>query len=120
MKAASTPRGVELANLARDSGAQSSGRICSAQSRALGRWASLAEALELVCLLAEVAPEKLDGYARRFVVRLADERRFRLAELDLAVTCAPGTAVATSTRFTPRPAPAWTGVRLSERRHAMV
>jgi hypothetical protein len=46
----------------------------------------LSEALDLVVLAAEVDPEKLDGYARRFLARLADERRLRLAELDLAVT----------------------------------
>jgi hypothetical protein len=46
----------------------------------------LSEALDLVVLVAEVDPEKLDGYARRFLARLADERRLRLAELDLAVT----------------------------------
>lgn len=46
----------------------------------------LAEALDLVCLVAEVAPAKLDGYARRWLARLADERPLRLAELDLAVT----------------------------------
>jgi len=33
-----------------------------------------------------VAPAKLDGYARRWLARLADERPLRLAELDLAVT----------------------------------
>jgi hypothetical protein len=47
---------------------------------------SLDEALDLVCLVAEVAPSKLDGYARRWLARLADERRLTLAELDLAVT----------------------------------
>jgi hypothetical protein len=45
----------------------------------------LGEALDLVVLVAEVDPEKLDGYARRFLARLADERRLRLAEVDLAV-----------------------------------
>ncbi len=46
----------------------------------------LAEALNLVCLVAEVAPERLDGFARRWLARLADERPLTLAELDLAVT----------------------------------
>jgi hypothetical protein len=47
---------------------------------------SLDEALDLVCLVAEVAPARLDGYARRWVTRLADERPLSLAELDIAVT----------------------------------
>jgi hypothetical protein len=46
----------------------------------------LAEALDLVCLVAEVAPARLDGYARRWLARLADERSLALGELDLAVT----------------------------------
>jgi hypothetical protein len=47
---------------------------------------SLDEALDLVCLVAEAAPERLDGFARRWLARLADERSLTLAELDLAVT----------------------------------
>lgn len=47
---------------------------------------SLDEALALVCLVAEVAPARLDGFARRWVSRLADERPLALGELDLAVT----------------------------------
>jgi hypothetical protein len=35
---------------------------------------SLEEALDLVCLVAEVAPARLDGYARQWLSRLADER----------------------------------------------
>jgi hypothetical protein len=46
----------------------------------------LSEALDLVCLVAEKAPDRLDAFARRFVSRLADERPIRLAELDLVVT----------------------------------
>jgi hypothetical protein len=46
----------------------------------------LDEALHLVCLVAEVAPRKLDGYARRWLARLADEIPLTLAELDLAIT----------------------------------
>jgi hypothetical protein len=46
---------------------------------------SLAEALDLVCLVAERAPERLDGYGRRLLVTLASERRLSLAELDLAL-----------------------------------
>ena len=47
---------------------------------------TLGEALDLVCLVAEVEPARLDGYARRWLARLAQERPLRLAELDLAVT----------------------------------
>jgi hypothetical protein len=47
---------------------------------------SLGEALDLVCLVAEVAPARLDGFARRWLARLADERALPLGELDLAVT----------------------------------
>jgi len=47
---------------------------------------SLGEALDLVCLVAEVARARLDGFARRWLARLADERALRLGELDLAVT----------------------------------
>jgi hypothetical protein len=47
---------------------------------------SLDEALALVVLVAEAAPERLDGFARRWLVRLADERTLGLGELDLAVT----------------------------------
>ena len=46
----------------------------------------LGEALDLVGLVAEVAPARLDGYARRWVARLADERPLRRGELDVAVT----------------------------------
>jgi hypothetical protein len=46
----------------------------------------LSEALDLVVLVAEAAPDRLDGYARRWLARLADERSLPLAELDLAVT----------------------------------
>jgi hypothetical protein len=47
---------------------------------------SLDEALDLVCLVAEVAQDRLDGFARRWIVRLAEEQPLTLAELDLAVT----------------------------------
>jgi hypothetical protein len=46
----------------------------------------LGEALDLVCLVAEIAPARLDGYARRWLSRLADEQPLALGELDLAVT----------------------------------
>src|SRR5204863_5890437 len=46
----------------------------------------LREALDLVCLVAEVTPARIDGFARRFLARLAEERPLRLGELDLAVT----------------------------------
>jgi hypothetical protein len=47
---------------------------------------SLGEALDLVVLVAESAPARLDRFAVRWAARLADERRLTLAELDLAVT----------------------------------
>lgn len=47
---------------------------------------SLDEALELVCLVALKAPERLDAYARRWVIRLLQERPLTLAELDVVVT----------------------------------
>jgi hypothetical protein len=46
----------------------------------------LDEALDLVVLIAEREPSRLDRYARRFVARLADERTLTLGELDVAVT----------------------------------
>jgi hypothetical protein len=46
----------------------------------------LGEALDLVCLIAEKAPARLDAYGRRWLARLADERPVALAELDIAVT----------------------------------
>jgi hypothetical protein len=47
---------------------------------------SLAEALDLVCLVADKAPARLDAYARRWVSRLLDERPLTLAELDVVVS----------------------------------
>ena len=46
----------------------------------------LTEALDLVCLVAEKTPQRLEAYARRFLARLADERPLSLTELDLALT----------------------------------
>jgi hypothetical protein len=46
----------------------------------------LSEALDLVVLVAEVAPERLDGFARRSFARVGDERALTLRKLDLAVT----------------------------------
>ena len=46
----------------------------------------LTEALDLVCLVAEKTPQRLEAYARRFLARLADERPLSLAESDLALT----------------------------------
>lgn len=46
----------------------------------------LSECVSLVSLVAEKAPDRLDAYARRFLVRLASERTLSLAELDIAVT----------------------------------
>jgi hypothetical protein len=59
------------------------GAMTSAQDMGV---VSLDEALDLVCLAAELAPDRFDGFARRWLVRLAAERPLRLAELDLAVT----------------------------------
>jgi hypothetical protein len=47
---------------------------------------SLEEALSLVVLVAEVPPEKLDAYARRWIARLASERPVTLGGLNLAIT----------------------------------
>jgi hypothetical protein len=47
---------------------------------------SLDEALDLVVLVAEVAPDRLDRFARRWLVRLAEERALGLGQLDLAAT----------------------------------
>ncbi|MGZ4302463.1 MAG: hypothetical protein ACXVR9_11920 [Gaiellaceae bacterium] len=47
---------------------------------------SLDEALDLVCLVAEVAPARLDGFARRWLARLADEQSLSLGELDPGIT----------------------------------
>lgn len=46
----------------------------------------LVEALDLVCLVAEKAPGRLDAYGRRWFVRVAEERQLRLAEMDIALT----------------------------------
>jgi hypothetical protein len=56
-----------------------------ASAREMGA-VDLAEALDLVCLVADVAPERLDRFARRWLARVAVERALRLDELDLAVT----------------------------------
>jgi hypothetical protein len=47
---------------------------------------TLDEALALVVLVAELRPERLDAFARRWFARLAEEKSLTLAELDLAVT----------------------------------
>jgi beta-phosphoglucomutase-like phosphatase (HAD superfamily) len=59
--------------------------IAETTAREIG-WVSLDEALELVCLVAEKAPNRFDAYARRWLARLADERSLQLAELDIALT----------------------------------
>jgi hypothetical protein len=46
----------------------------------------LSEALDLVCLVAEQRPERLDAFARRWLTRLAAEKPLRLSELDIAIT----------------------------------
>ena len=40
----------------------------------------------MLCLVADAAPARLDAYARRFVIRLAEERELSLPELDVAIT----------------------------------
>jgi hypothetical protein len=57
------------------------GAMTSAQDMGV---VSLGEALDLVCLAAELAPERFDGFARRRLARVADERALQLPELDLA------------------------------------
>jgi hypothetical protein len=47
---------------------------------------ALDEALDLVCLVAEVDPARFDGFAGRWLARLATERSLHLAELEIAVT----------------------------------
>ena len=47
---------------------------------------SLEEALSLVALVAELQPERLDAFGRRWLARLATERSLTLGELDLAIT----------------------------------
>jgi hypothetical protein len=59
--------------------------IAEATARELGAL-NLSEALDLVCLVAEQSPERLDAFARRWLARLASERPLRLAELDIALT----------------------------------
>jgi hypothetical protein len=59
--------------------------IAETTARELGAL-DLTEALDLVCLVAEKTPQRLDAFARRFLMRLADERPLNLAELDVAVT----------------------------------
>jgi hypothetical protein len=59
--------------------------VAESTARELGAL-ELTEALDLVCLVADKTPQRLDAFARRFLVRLADERSLSLAELDLALT----------------------------------
>jgi len=59
--------------------------IAEATARELGAL-DLSEALDLVCLIAEVEPGRLDPFARRWLARIADERPLPLAELDIAIT----------------------------------
>jgi hypothetical protein len=46
---------------------------------------STEEAMELTLLVGERAPERLDRYGRRLLVRLVEERPLSLAQLDLLV-----------------------------------
>ena len=59
--------------------------VAETTARELGT-VDLTEAIDLVCLVAEVAPDRLDPFARRLLGRLCSERRLTLAELDLAIT----------------------------------
>jgi hypothetical protein len=59
--------------------------IAEATARELGAL-DLAEALDLVCLVAEQRPERLDAFARRWLARLAEEKPLRMSELDIALT----------------------------------
>lgn len=58
--------------------------VAEAMARELGT-VDLAEALDLVCLVAARSPARLDAYARRWLVRAAEERGLSLAELDVVV-----------------------------------
>ena len=65
------------------------------------RSVDLSEALDLVCLVAEKEPHRLDAFARRWLARLIDERPMPLAELDLALTALralPGSRAANALR----------------------
>ncbi|MBA3843400.1 MAG: hypothetical protein H0X39_12460 [Actinobacteria bacterium] len=46
----------------------------------------LDEALALVCLVAELDRRRFDAFGRRFLARVAAERRLTVGELDVAVT----------------------------------
>jgi hypothetical protein len=59
--------------------------IAEGTARELGTL-NLTEALDLVCLVAEQRPDRLDAFARRWLARLADEMPLRLPELDIAIT----------------------------------
>jgi hypothetical protein len=59
--------------------------VAETTARELGRL-DLSEALDLVALVAEVDPRRLDAFASRWLCRLIDERSPSLAELDLALT----------------------------------
>lgn len=58
--------------------------VAEAMARELGS-VDLAEALDLVCLVAARSPDRLDAFARRWLLRAAEERRLSLAELDTVV-----------------------------------
>jgi hypothetical protein len=59
--------------------------IAEATARELGAL-DLSEALDLVCLVAEVSPNRLDAFAGRWLARLAEEEALTLSELDIAIT----------------------------------
>jgi hypothetical protein len=59
--------------------------VAETTAREVGRL-DLAEALELVVLVAEVDARRLEAFASRWLRRLIEERAPTLAELDLALT----------------------------------
>jgi hypothetical protein len=59
--------------------------LAEVTAREIGR-VDLQEALSLVLLVAELQPARLDAFGRRWLARVASERKVSLAELDMAVT----------------------------------
>lgn len=59
--------------------------VAETTAREVGRL-DLSEALELVALVAELDPRRLDAFACRWLRRLIEEREPTLAELDVALT----------------------------------
>lgn len=59
--------------------------VAEMTAREMG-FVGLSEALDLVCLVAEKKPDRLDAFGKRWLVRLIDERPLTLAELDVVLT----------------------------------